>query len=226
MLLFDSFFLGNFNISAIAPIVDKACYLLLALNFLWGMYCIVTAYARLNRFGFRNREQQNEFIDEVVARLRNRQFSEAAEMCEGDVRILPALSHTAIANRDLGYDEMRQVVTETLTTDIVTDFEYRTGWVAVTIKSGPLFGLFGTVMGMMAAFSTIGSGVKVAPHTIAHDISIALICTALGLLTAIPFNFFLQSINNRLRKLLEGTTAGMARILPLLKQPKKGAMAA
>lgn len=214
------------NISAIAGIVDKACYLLLALNFLWGMYCIVTAYGRLSRFGFRNRQQQNEFIDELVSRIRNRQYAEATEMCEGDVRILPALSYTALANRDLGYDEMRQVVTETLTTDVVTDFDYRTGWVAVTIKSGPLLGLFGTVMGMMAAFSTIGSGAKVAPHTIAHDISIALICTALGLLTAIPFNFLLASINNRLRKLLEGTTAGMSRILPLLKPAKKGMMAA
>ena len=95
--MIDSFFLGNFNISAIAPIVDKACYLLLALDFLWGMYCIVTAYARLNRFGFRNREQQNEFIDEVVARLRNRQFDEAAEMCEGDVRILPAPDQDELA---------------------------------------------------------------------------------------------------------------------------------
>lgn len=214
------------NISAIAPIVDKACYILLGLNFLWGMYCIVTAYRRLSVFGFRNRQQQNEFIDELAARLRNHQYDEATEMCEGDVRILPALTYTAIVNRDLGYDAMRQVVTETLTTDVITDFDYRTGWVAVTIKSGPLFGLFGTVMGMMAAFSTIGSGIKVAPHTIAHDISIALICTALGLLTAIPFNFFLQSINNRLRKLLEGTTAGMARLLPLLKPAKKGSLAA
>jgi biopolymer transport protein ExbB len=214
------------NISAIASVVDKACYLLLALNFLWGMYCIVTSYRRLSLFGFRNRQQQNEFVDELTERLRNQQYAEAAEMCEGDVRILPALSHTAIVNRDLGYDEMRQVVTETLTQDVITDFDYRTGWIAVTIKSGPLLGLFGTVMGMMAAFSTIGSGAKVAPHTIAHDISIALICTALGLLTAIPFNYMLASINNRLRILLEGTTAGMSRILPLLKPAKVGVRAA
>ena len=214
------------NISAIAGIVDKACYLLLALNFLWGMYCIVTAYGRLSRFGFRNRQQQNEFIDELASRLRNRQYAEATEMCEGDVRVLPRSPTRPLPIETWATDEMRQVVTETLTTDVVTDFDYRTGWVAVTIKSGPLLGLFGTVMGMMAAFSTIGSGAKVAPHTIAHDISIALICTALGLLTAIPFNFLLASINNRLRKLLEGTTAGMSRILPLLKPAKKGMMAA
>ena len=39
--------------------------------------------------------------------------------------------------------------------------------------AAPLMGLFGTVMGMMAAFRSMGSGTKVEPHHIAHDISIA-----------------------------------------------------
>lgn len=208
------------NISAIAGIIDKACYALLALNFLWGLYCCITAYRRLSQLAFRNREENNQFVDDLVALLRARQYDQAAELCDGDVRALPQLAHLAITNRDLGYDAMRQIVSESLTQDVITDFDYRTGWIAVTIKSGPLLGLFGTVMGMMAAFSTIGSGVKVEPHHIARDISIALICTALGLLTAIPFNFLLASINNRLRKLLENTSAGMTRVLALLKQSR------
>jgi biopolymer transport protein ExbB/TolQ len=208
------------NISAIAPIVDKACYALLALNFLWGLYCIITSYRRLAQFGFKNREESNQFLEELCAKLRARQYSEAIEQCEGDVRALPLLSYTALVNRDLGYKSMKQMVTDMLSQDLLTDFDYRTGWIAVTIKSGPLLGLFGTVMGMMAAFSTIGSGAKVEPHHIARDISIALICTALGLLTAIPFNFLLASIQNRLRKLMEYTAAGMQRVLMSLEPDK------
>jgi biopolymer transport protein ExbB/TolQ len=208
------------NISAIAPIVDKLCYVLLALNFLWGLYCIITAYRRLSQFGFSNRNEYNAFMDELMAKLKSRQYDEATAMCEGDIRALPQLAHLALTNRDLGYEPMRQLVSETLTGDVITDFDYRTGWVAVTIKSGPLLGLFGTVMGMMAAFSTIGSGAKVESHHIARDISIALICTALGLLTAIPFNFLLASIQNRLRKLLEATSAGLTRVLLQFKPGK------
>ncbi|WP_254506548.1 MotA/TolQ/ExbB proton channel family protein [Anatilimnocola floriformis] len=208
------------NISAIAPIVDKLCYVMLALNFLWGLYCIVTAYRRLSQFGFANRNEYNAFMDELLAKLKNREYDEATALCEGDIRAVPQLTHLALTNRELGYEHVKQMVTETLMGDVVTDFDYRTGWVAVVIKSGPLFGLFGTVMGMMAAFSTIGSGAKVEPHHIAKDISIALICTALGLLTAIPFNFLLASIQNRLRKLLEATQAGMLKVLLLLKPSK------
>lgn len=208
------------NISAIAGVVDKTCYALLALNFLWGLYCVVTAYRRLSQFGFANRGEYNAFVEELLNKLRGKQYEEATAMCEGDIRALPQLAHQALTNRDLRYDDMRQMVTETLQQDVVTDFDYRTGWIAVTIKSGPLLGLFGTVMGMMAAFSTIGSGAKVESHHIARDISIALICTALGLLTAIPFNFLLASIQNRLRKLLEATEAGMLRVFNALKPEK------
>ncbi|QDU27583.1 colicin uptake protein TolQ [Anatilimnocola aggregata] len=208
------------NISAIAGVVDKACYLLLTLNFFWGLYCVIIAFRRLSQLAFKNRQQLNEFTDEVMNKLRDKQYDAAAEMCDGDVRAFPQLAHAAIVSRSYGFEPQRQIVTEMLTQDILAEFEFRTGWIAVTIKSGPLLGLFGTVMGMMAAFSTIGSGAKVEPHDIARDISIALICTALGLLTAIPFNFLLASINNRLKKLQDGVSSSMLRVLEHFKHQR------
>jgi biopolymer transport protein ExbB len=77
--------------------------------------------------------------------------------------------------------------------------------------------LFGTVLGMMAAFGRIGTGVKVQPSEIADEISIALICTAMGLMTAIPFNFMLASLNGRIRSFQDGLGAGLVRVLELLK---------
>jgi len=102
--------------------------------------------------------------------------------------------------------------------DVLDDLDYRTGWIATVIKSGPLLGLFGTVLGMMAAFGRIGTGEKVQQSQIADEISIALVCTAMGLATAIPFNFFLASINNRVRKLQDSLAAGLARVLEHFKR--------
>ena len=101
--------------------------------------------------------------------------------------------------------------------DVMGDLEYRTGWVATVIKCGPLLGLFGTVLGMMAAFGRIGSGEKVQPYQIADEISIALICTAMGLATAIPFNFMLASLTTRIRRFQDALGAGLMRILDFLK---------
>ena len=106
---------------------------------------------------------------------------------------------------------------EILQRDVMGDLEYRTNWIATSIKCGPLLGLFGTVLGMMAAFGRIGSGQKVQPYEIAAEISIALVCTAMGLATAIPFNFMLNSLTTRIRNFQDALGAGLMRILDFFK---------
>ena len=123
----------------------------------------------------------------------------------------------AVTNRTLGYDQLRQVVTEVLQRDVMGDLEYRTNWIATVIKCGPLLGLFGTVLGMMAAFGRIGTGEKVQPSQIADEISIALICTAMGLGTAIPFNLMLASLSARIRRFQDALGAGLARALDVMR---------
>jgi biopolymer transport protein ExbB/TolQ len=118
-----------------------------------------------------------------------------------------------IANRDMPYSQLRQVVAESMQRDILGDLEYRLSWIVTVIKNGPLLGLFGTVLGMMAAFGRIGLGEKVQPSQIAEDISIALICTAMGLATAIPLGYILSMLTIRVRLLQESLGNGMTRIL-------------
>ena len=197
-----------------------ATYALLAINFFWGLYCVIMAFRRLSQLSFRNRQRQVQFLNELMTRLGGRHYEAAEEMCGGDRRALARLSHLAIANREIGPESQRQLVMESLQQDIMADLDYRTGWIATTIKSGPLLGLFGTVLGMMAAFGRIGTGDKMEPSQIADEIAIALICTAMGLATAIPFNFLLASINVRFRRLQDSLSSGLVRVLEHFKQAK------
>ena len=205
------------NVNTIAGVVDDWCYGFLAINFFWGLYCVIMAFRRVRQLSFRNEEKQAEFLNDLMQRLQAGQYDAAAELAEDDDRALPQLAHVAIQYRGLGFEPMKQMVSEILQRDIMGELEYRTHWIATVIKSGPLLGLFGTVLGMMAAFGRIGTGVKVEQHTIADEIAVALICTAMGLATAIPFNFFLASINNRTRRLQESLGAGLVRVLDFFK---------
>jgi len=128
------------------------------------------------------------------------------------------LALAAIENRELSESQLRQVIAELMQRNILADLESRLSWVATVIKSGPLLGLFGTVLGMMAAFGRIGSGEKIRPEQIAKDISIALICTAMGLMTAIPFTYMLANLNVRVRSLQDSLSAGMTRFLDRFKE--------
>lgn len=202
---------------ALAKHLGDACYGFLAINFFWGLFCVIMAFRRVWQLSFSTRQKQNAFLEELLPKLEAGQYAAAAEMCANDARALPQLAHVAILNRDLGYDSLRQVLTELLQQDVLGELEYRVSWIATTIKSGPLLGLFGTVLGMMAAFGRIGTGEKVQPSQIAAEISIALICTAMGLATAIPFNFLLAAINIRVRRLQESLASGLVQVLEHFK---------
>ena len=205
---------GNSDFSLrLAKMLADGCYGLLALNFLWGLYFVIISFMRVRKLGFRSPKQQNEFIEQLMALLNKGQYAEAEEMCDGDQRALPQLAHLVIVNREIGAEPLRQLVLEVLQRDILADLERITGWVATTIKSGPLLGLFGTVLGMMAAFGQIGTGKKVETSTIAAEISIALVCTAMGLATAIPFNYLLANINARVGRVRDSLSAGLVRVL-------------
>lgn len=205
------------NINDLAKVLGDACYVFLAVNFLWGLYNLTVGIRRVRQLSFRDHHEQADFMDEVMPLLETGKYDAVEEMCADDPRALPELIHVAVSNRDLGYDNMRQVVTEIMQRDVMGDLEYRSNWVATVIKSGPLLGLFGTVLGMMAAFGRIGTGEKVQPSMIADEISIALICTAMGLGTAIPFNFMLASLTARIRSFQDSLGAGLVRVLEFLR---------
>lgn len=201
------------NVNYLAQCMGDACYGFLTLNFLWGLYCVVLLWRRIVSLRFARQQEQDQFVEQLERSLAANDFDGAAQLCREDEKALAQLTATAISNRNMGYEQLRQLAAELIHRDVLAPLEYRLSWVATVIKAGPLLGLFGTVLGMMAAFGRIGTGEKVQPSQIAHEISIALICTAMGLMTAIPFSYLLASLNIRLRSLQESLSSGMTRIL-------------
>jgi biopolymer transport protein ExbB len=213
------------NINKLAGMLGDASYGFLMCNFLWGLYCVILLWRRLSQLAFRSEREQLDFLDEMEADLNSGDLAAASARCDRDVRALPSLATVAIANHRLGYDQLRQLVAELMQRDVLAGLEHRLSWIATVIKSGPLLGLFGTVLGMMAAFGRIGTGEKVQPSQIAHEISIALICTAMGLMTAIPFNYLLSNLNIRVRSLQESLSSGLTRFLESLRDTTASAPA-
>jgi biopolymer transport protein TolQ len=73
-------------------------------------------------------------------------------------------------------------------------------WLATTGSVSPFIGLFGTVWGIIDAFSGLGNAGAASLRAVAPGISEALFTTAAGLATAIPavifYNQFLQNIRD------------------------------
>ncbi len=75
--------------------------------------------------------------------------------------------------------------------------EKHVGIVATIATISPMFGLLGTVTGMMKSFSALSRVGNVAQDLLAYGIAEALITTALGLLVAIPAWIFYNYLVSR-----------------------------
>src|SRR5580765_4926023 len=82
----------------------------------------------------------------------------------------------------------------------ITRLERNVPWLAITAAVTPFIGLFGTVWGIIDAFSGLGSAGAATLRAVAPGISEALFTTAAGLAAAIPavifYNQFLQQIRD------------------------------
>jgi biopolymer transport protein TolQ len=78
-------------------------------------------------------------------------------------------------------------------------------WLATTGSVTPFIGLFGTVWGIIDAFTGLGSAGAASLRAVAPGIAEALVTTAAGLAAAIPavifYNHFLQSIRDLAQRL-------------------------
>jgi len=199
--------------TAVTEYLGYALYGALGLIALWGAFCVIMLWRRIAETRFRSEEEQAELLDRLEENLSSGDFDAAAEICDGDGRAMSQLALLAIVNRKFGYNKIRTMVTDRFQRDVLSDLEYRLSWVDTVIKSAPMVGLLGTVVGMMGAFAAISGGESVEPTRFAGDIRLALITTACGLAIAIPLVLAKASINVRIGKMEDLVGAGLTRFL-------------
>jgi biopolymer transport protein ExbB/TolQ len=194
-------------------IISTTTYGGLAAAALWGLYCIVIVWTRVNHKRFKSEESQDVFMDDVEQMLGQGDFDGVVEYCEGDTRAVPQIIEMAVNNRYLGYKKARAFVLDRFQRDVTADLEYRLSWVGTVIKAAPMIGLFGTVFGMMGAFKTLATAESVEPSALADDINIALRTTACGLAIAIPLMILVANVNIRIAKMEDLVGSGLARFM-------------
>lgn len=209
------------NFETLFQLISIVVYVVLAVLAVWGAYCVILVWRRVGQTRFANENEQDAFLDELEPAVREGRYDAAAAMCDDDRRALPQLALYAIAHREMSLDKLRRRVVERFQQDVLTDVDHRLSWIATVIKSAPMVGLLGTVIGMMGAFGNIRQpGSSPDPVQMAQDIEFALITTACGLSIAVPLVLATAGINNRLRKTEDLTGIGLGRFFEALAEER------
>jgi biopolymer transport protein ExbB/TolQ len=198
-------------------LLGNLTYFALAVIAIWGVFCVVMVWFRVRAKRFRSEEEQEEYLDLLDDKLLRGDFEGATQILEADNRAVPQLALLAIINRDLGFGKVRQLLVDRFQRDVLADLEHRLSWVNTCIKTAPMLGLLGTVMGMKGAFGTLSVQESVKPSQLEGDISFALLTTIYGLWIAIPLIVAAASVNVRIRKMEDLVAAGLTRFLEVFR---------
>ena len=195
----------------------NSTYITLALTAFWGAYCGIVVWNLIAKKRFKTEALQNQFLEEVNGLLVNGDFNGVCAKCEEDHRALPQLIFLAVANRNIGLAKMRELTVERFQRDVLLEVDYYMSWVLTMIKTAPMWGLLGTVLGMMGAFGQLAAADTVKATDLAGNINIALITTAVGLAIAIPLMTVVSAVNLRIKHLEDLTSSGLSKFFDIYK---------
>jgi biopolymer transport protein ExbB len=147
----------------------------------------------------RSRIGTEQFIASIADSLRKENIMEAVSTCEEAggplANVLKAgllrYSQAQIEERDISKEEIQESIEEASLLEI-PELERNLPVLGTVAVVSPLFGLLGTVTGMINAFTTIALEGTGDPQQLAGGISQALLTTAAGLTVAIPCLIFFQ----------------------------------
>jgi biopolymer transport protein ExbB len=147
------------------------------------------AWARLDRVAF---------MGLVAKELKAGAFDKAVALCDPARKPVAAVVRAGLLKHDHGEHEIagaldREITLQTAELERFTSVVGTIGNVAVYI------GLFGTVLGIVRAFSNISETGSGGISVVIGGVAEALICTATGLLVAVPavvfYNYFTRRID-------------------------------
>ena len=146
----------------------------------------------------RARIKSEDFLAGILNNLKRGNVNEAMAICDDTPGPVASIVRTAIVNRAAGLEALRSAI-ETVGRTEIARMERRLVILATVAQVAPLFGLLGTVVGMIRSLQVMKAQ---APLVQAGDVMgglmQALVTTAAGLAVAVPcyiaFNFLVGKV--------------------------------
>lgn len=212
---------GGIDVAGLIEQLGIIIYVSIALLAIWGVYNAIMLYRTIRKKNLADKEAE-ALVEQVRDRLVNKNDPKGAiEACQDPAHWHSALAQlmaVAIKNRSKGLAKVKQLIVMDFHTEVISGLENRLASIATAARMGPLLGLLGTVMSMIAAFARMGGGGRPDPAALAQSISLGLWTTAAGLLISNPLMILGNDVQGKLRRLRDRTERQLAEFIEVLEQ--------
>jgi len=149
-----------------------------------GLVIAIERWINLKRV----REENKKTWDRIYPALETGEFDKARELANKDTSSMAQMLGMGLARQGaVRRREDIEIAMEESMMEIVPQLEKRTPYLALLSNIATLFGLLGTIMGLIMAFAAVATASPAEKAALlAASISEAMNCTAFGLMSAIP----------------------------------------
>jgi biopolymer transport protein ExbB len=192
----------------VAPPQSYLGWLYNALGLLYSVIFLVLSFALVAVFVMdmlaarREHILPSQLIEGFEAHLNAKRYQEAYELAKNDDSFLGKVLSAGLSRISSGYPQAVEAMQEVGEVENM-HLEHRLSYLALIGTISPMFGLLGTVDGMVRAFGVIAnSTVTPKPADLAQGIMTALVTTLVGLWLAIPAIMAFNILRNRTSRLV------------------------
>jgi biopolymer transport protein ExbB/TolQ len=170
-------------------------YILLFCSFL----SVTILVERIIYYRKRSRTKRVEFMTRIKKALKSGNIKMAMEICKITYAPFSNVIYSGLELHDHHGKEVSNVMEREIAIE-TTKLERFTGIVGTIGNTAVYIGLFGTVLGIIRAFHDIASAGAGGMSIVIGGVAEALVCTAMGLLVAVPaviaFNYFTKRVEH------------------------------
>jgi biopolymer transport protein ExbB len=190
----------------------------------FGLAIAVERYIYLTRTAVQNRNVWNE----VVPLLAKGDFRQVVQITsKSDAAIAQILNYgLARIQSARRRDDIEKAMEESLM-EVVPRLEKRTHYLATFANLATLLGLLGTVMGLIRAFAAVATvNPAEKANLLSASISVAMNCTAFGLMTAVPILLIHAWLQTKTTEIIDSLEMASVKFLNAITERKPDSAAA
>jgi biopolymer transport protein ExbB len=189
-----------------------------------GVVIAIERYITLTATSLRNRSLWNE----ISPLIQRGDFKQAIAVAGNSGAVIGQILSYGLARigsaRDR--DDIEKAMEESLM-DVVPRLEKRTHYIATFANLATLLGLLGTVMGLINAFAAVATvNPAEKANLLSASISVAMNCTAFGLMTAVPLLVIHAVLQTKTTELIDSLEMASVKFLNSVTERRPAAAAA
>ena len=192
-------------------------YIILAV---WGIG-IAISLERFKKLSFSFDVDGPSFMNEIQRYVLSNDIQGAIRACSGSIALLPKVLKSGLKRANQTTEQVQNAI-DASALEVIPKVEKRLGFLQVLANVSTLFGLLGTIQGLIQSFAAVASAdPSQKAELLASGISKAMNTTALGLVSAISIMLLHAFLTSKSEKIVNEIDEFSVKLLDLLGTRKE-----